>query len=490
MKSQGFFRYALNAIEYDAQDIAERQKTARVVELAASRKALQINPITIAQGGLLVAGRDRLAADLLNGESAVWAHVVAECSEADLLRIEVEENVRRRDIDRDVQLARLVAETTKEKASKAPGNSGKPGRPVTPRGQARAEVAKVAGTTPEAVRRAETRAAAKAEPPKAVEVRTFLADYGVGVDMDLDAEAARVAGHLSTAARELARAQAAFTAATEALEQLYGADGQAHYTFAKPMLADAARLREQTHALAAAARGKVPLSLCAYGKGGCTASCNACRGLKWSTADHSAAIPAELLREGADAMVSNGKGGTVPFDHNKGETNERTIRNRAGSAGDAQRQPRGARRVERKGDVAGVPAGIPGRHPDQRQHGEGDGAARGNGDALPAVRDDADGGRGVRAVAVQPDGPTRGGLGGRGVTHTEGMGPADVAPIRPKKGPPRMQVELADGRVVDPTNPPEDIRYSGDDAPAEDLPELEVDRDEAIEWADDDGEAA
>jgi hypothetical protein len=334
-------------------------------------------------------------------------------------------------------MAQMVRELAAVIEKQPKGDTGraarKPGRPVTPKGEARAEVAKVAGTTPEAVRRAETRAAAKAEPPKPA--GWFLKDFGVGVDWHLDAEAARVAGHLSTAATQLARAQAAFTAATEALEQLYGADGQAHYTFAKPMLADASRLREQTHALAAAARGKVPVSLCAYGKGGCTATCNACRGLKWSTADHSAAIPAELLREGAEAMVSNGKGGTVPF---------------AKVPGPDRPPVEGNRSVAKKGAAGrtGSPRTV---------------AA------------------GQSTPTATPPPPT---------SHTEGMGPADVAPIRPKKGPPRMQVELADGRVVDPTNPPEDMRYSGDDAPAEDLPELEVDRDEAIEWADDDGEAA
>lgn len=453
MKTYGFHQLGIEAIQYDEQDIAERQKTQRVIELAASRKAIAINPITVASGKL-VAGRDRLAADLLNGERAVWCHVVTECSATDLLRMEVEENVRRRDVtDRNQQIANLAKAIEAEITSKAPGNSKpkRPGRPVTPKGEARAAVAKVAGVTPEAVRRAETRAAAKAERvSEHLSMQAFLKDFGVGVDQTLDAEAERVAGHLQTASKALARAQAAFTEATAALEQLYGADGQAHYTFTKPFLADAARLRDQAHALAGQVRAKVPTSLCEYGKGTCTKNCGHCLGLKWSTAGQaSAAIPAELKREGAAAMVSNGAGGfnilSEVAHHHLLDDRQSPPTEPAPSA--ARREPRA-----KKGAAAisaGGGAGIPASHPQPGRQ--------------------------------TPPPPT---------SHTEGMGPADVAPIRPKKGPPRMQVELADGRVVDPTNPPEDMRYSGDDAPAEDLPELEVDRDEAIEWADDDGEAA
>lgn len=465
MQWQGSRDIPIAELIYNRQDIAERQQTARVAELAASMRRLggePIQPLTVQDvTNLLIAGRDRLAACLMLKLETVPCRVADEFTARELLEVEVEENVRRRTDDRDLLLSRLVEETAKEKASKAPGLSKPPakGRPVTAKGSARAEVAKLAGTTPEAVRRAETRAAAKTEPPKPVVVAPFLADFGVGWIAQLDAEATRVAQHLSTAAKALARAQAAFTEATEALGQLYGDAG--HYTAVKPFLADASRLREQTHRLAGQVRGQVPTTLCPYGKGTCTKDCPACRGLQWATADQEAAqVPAELLREGADAMVSNGAGGFEPFAKVPGS--------RPPSVG-------GKRPGEKKGAAT---------------------AAHEPGGGTPAV-----------AVPAPPP-PT---------SHTEGMGPADVAPInlaglkevaaghRPDPGlsldraargvltanpPRRMQVTLDDGRVVDPSNPPDDLKYSGDDAPVQDVPDLVVEPDEAIEWSDDDGQGA
>lgn len=49
-----------------------------------------------------------------------------------------------------------------------------------------------------------------------------------------------------------------------------------------------------------------------------------------------------------------------------------------------------------------------------------------------------------------------------------------------------MLVEVG-GRMVDALNPPDDLTYSGDDAPPADLPELVIEPDEAVAM-DDDGE--
>lgn len=527
MKSYGFHQLGLDAIEYDEQDIAERQKTQRVVDLAASRKAIAINPVTVA-AGKLVAGRDRLAADLLNGVRAPWCHVVTECSKADLLRIEVEENVRRRDIDRDVQLARLV-ELTEAAAPVVSGQAArKPGRPQTAKGSARAEVAKVAGTTPEAVRRAETRAAAKAEPSKDVVPAPPIHTFGLPLSDELRADVEHVLEHAGAAAQALQRALGALTQASEALDALNAAE---NYAASLPWCKDVKRLHDQVRTLGADVRAYLPKSECAYCKGdghvpvGGLQRCTACRGAGWVGADASKApIPAELLREGADAMVSDGRGGFAKFAEapggatesakgrrrdepseakgvatpgggkraaedarlaspsnaphtNQGETNERGDGHRRRGKGDEGGQAGGARRLERQGDVAGVPEGVPAGHPDQRQHGGGDGAARGHGVQVPAVPHDADGGRGVRAVAGEPDGHPGGGLDRRRVAATAGAS---------SKRPRTMLVEVG-GRMVDALNPPDDLTYSGDDAPPADLPELVIEPDEAVAM-DDDGE--
>lgn len=76
--------------------------------------------------------------------------------------------------------------------------------------------------------------------------------------------------------------------------------------------------------------------------------------------------------------------------------------------GDAIRNLKLGRRVSRagwngKGDVAGLPEGLPGWDPDQRQHRGGYRFATGDGQPLLAVPDDEDRGRRIRALARVTD---------------------------------------------------------------------------------------
>lgn len=144
-----------------------------------------------------------------------------------------------------------------------------------------------------------------------------------------------------------------------------------------------------------------------------------------------------------DAVPGGGQS-TAPT--NEGDDDGRAQRNRMGREGDAGRGSGATSRMERQGDVLGVPAWLPGRHPDQREHGAGDGAARGNGPEVLAVRDDADGGWGVRALVVQPDGPAGHRLGGGAVEGAaRAAAPARKAAVAPR----RLTILLSDGSRFD-----------------------------------------
>ena len=307
MKSQGFHLYAIGAIEYDKADIARRQQRQDVVELAKSRKKLAINPLLLGPGGVLVAGRDRLAAELLNGSREVWCQVVADVTDRELLVLEVEENVRRRDIDRDQQLARLVDIVEQQKVREREANTvrpernSKPGPKVTPRGEARAEVAVLAKTTPEAVRNAENRARA-AEAPEPAEAPP-IDDFDVGLPNGLADEVRAIQARVDALANHLQAVQSRLTQAIEgepdSAEELV--DG---------VLAKLAAMRDVAKELAAQIRATRPAALCPYGKGECWSDCNFCRGALYATADAMKMdLPPELLRRGAAAMVSDGEGG-------------------------------------------------------------------------------------------------------------------------------------------------------------------------------------
>jgi hypothetical protein len=125
----------------------------------------------------VIFGGDRLAAMHLRGEAEAEVWVYDDLGDDDITEMRLVENIFRRHDNRDFHLAALVA--LREKRIVAgddlppltqEANSGQtdhpapdapePGRPKTPRGLAREQVAAAAGITTEAVRSAEKRAAA------------------------------------------------------------------------------------------------------------------------------------------------------------------------------------------------------------------------------------------------------------------------------------------------------------------------------------------
>lgn len=468
MKSAGFHRYAINAIDYDKADIAARMQQPHVAELAASRKKLAINPPLVGPGGVLIAGRDRIAAELLNGSSAVFCHVVAEVTDEDLAEMELAENAHRRHEDRDALLARLVrlkAEKIRERGAAAPERDGSPnsapaaddgmdpapppspskritvqdvrkGRPVSPTGEARREVAKLAGTTPEAVRQAERRAAEKEQPPepeapRAPALNLFgLPREGRIAEIDLNAESHQQ--HIDELANALEQSQKWLNKAADACN--HAGSYRPEHRKRKAFQNDVDRLLGQVRNLAGSVRGARPAALCPYGKGNCSAACPFCGGASYATRDQVAGqVPAELLREGADAMVSDGRGGFVLL---------KDSRLRGNGAGQADDQSVHAQ-------VLTSEKAMPGKAGNRASP---KGAAASNENATPP--------------------PPK----SRSESYRRGAGIS---------GQRHMTVTMPDGREVDPTRPPDDLAYSGDDAPVADFPELQVERDEAVADEDD-----
>jgi len=171
MKWEGYRQVKLASIHTDWSEIKRRMKSPHVKELAADIAAAGDEPIhapTIrAQGKRLLCGRDRLAAALLNKRSRIWVHV-ADCDDDEAKGLELRENIYRRPVaNRAEMLAELVA--LKEQHLRAAAESGdmsplpRGASDQTVKAEARKQVARAAGITPASVKKAEQRAADKAE---------------------------------------------------------------------------------------------------------------------------------------------------------------------------------------------------------------------------------------------------------------------------------------------------------------------------------------
>lgn len=157
-------------------DVARRQATGEVIELAATVREFgdePINPLTVMKvrkGWQLIAGRDRYSALALAGIKSAPVRVVEDATPQELHDMEVVENLNRRVDDRNKLIAertRKVAESIRSARSEAGQLSGitasKAGAQKTVEGEARERVAASLGTTAEAVRKAEARAKVREE---------------------------------------------------------------------------------------------------------------------------------------------------------------------------------------------------------------------------------------------------------------------------------------------------------------------------------------
>jgi ParB-like chromosome segregation protein Spo0J len=158
MKFTGYKHVSLSSLRFDIPEIKRRTKEAHVTELAATIREFGDEPIhalTVrAESRLVICGRDRLAALMLLKAKKTWVHL-ADCTDAEAADLEAIENVHRRADNRAEVLARAVAAKEAALASQW-GTDVPPTQRV--KAAARKAVARAAGVSPAAVKKAEQRA--------------------------------------------------------------------------------------------------------------------------------------------------------------------------------------------------------------------------------------------------------------------------------------------------------------------------------------------
>lgn len=320
MKWLGFRQVATKTPRIDVVDIKRRQAMQHVKDLAADIKAHGGEPIhapTMRQGsGALLCGRDRFAATLLNGTKKLWVHVV-ECDDDEAKALELAENIYRRADNRAELIAQLVALKTQhlraeDDAKRAAGEAVSEAPQHSPKARARREVAKAAGVSPAAVRKAEARAA------KPAKEATNDAPEGGTVSQAQDLEAAPLPPGFETYGVELSaelRGRIEETIAfckdmerdaRHVLRCLTDMERPGTYTIAP---AHIQQIRERAQALGHAVRAAMPAALCPYCKAQAApmVNCNACgsTGVVGKHAgDH---VPRELLATDVVMVAVNGQ---------------------------------------------------------------------------------------------------------------------------------------------------------------------------------------
>jgi ParB-like chromosome segregation protein Spo0J len=281
VKWDGYKRVRLSSIVVPG-DVRGRMKDAHVVELAESIREYGQEPIhapvvDVDGGNKLVAGRDRIAALMILKTKTVWVRLGSEMSAEDIEGVEIEENLRRRQDDRNALIARKVARKSaqiQESQTSIPDNCPESprqgGAKKTARGAAREQVARELGTTPEAIRKAERRATEKASPKGAPgryrndqlpeSMRHWYRELPT---IALQDEAASSIANLERFAELLVQAQGSLTKI-----QLTAYGSHVHQ-----------RLYADAHALAEKARALKPVAVCPACQAGNSALCQLCKGL-------------------------------------------------------------------------------------------------------------------------------------------------------------------------------------------------------------------
>lgn len=307
-------------------DIKMRMKQAHVIELSESiAKRTGKRPIHLPTieypSKELIAGGDRIAAQLLLGYRSIWVQPVSQLTPQERRDIQRDENVHRRVVDRDALIGERVAERAAEieaARGEAPPDLFPPGRPKTPVGVAREQVAREIGTTVDAVKQAEIRNKSHVTTPRQQNDSNDL--QGVSIDhtaqvpeiindspscvetwdlplvSDAEMDAVRsYQGAIDAADRFLRRAQAA----------LSGIDGG-------PFAALAQRLGAKVHEAAHAVRSARPAAVCPYCKRVPGLQCRGCDDVGFVAEDAMLGVSDELKLGGDRAMVAT-PAGLVPY---------------------------------------------------------------------------------------------------------------------------------------------------------------------------------
>lgn len=281
-------------------DIKARQKQPHVVELAESigkrtgKRPIHLPTVEYPSKELL-SGADRMAAQLILGYRSVWVQPVSQLTPQERRDIVRDENLHRRVVDRDVLIRQRVEEAAAEieAARLLEEVERKPGRPKSAKGAARDQVARELGTTPDAIRVAEARAAAEEIPNKYSDTprpRLSVETYGLPLVADFEAD-------------QLTAVQEAFGEADVALRRAQVALGKvgAILIFAS----DAQRLVAQVHAAAAEVRAARPAAVCPFCKRleRFIVACSGCKGTGFVAADVMLGVADELKLGGEQAQV-------------------------------------------------------------------------------------------------------------------------------------------------------------------------------------------
>lgn len=291
-------------------DISARQREPRVVELAESiRERTGKRPIhlpTVEYPSMkLLAGRDRIAACLLNGDRKVWVQPVSQLTDVERRDIERDENIHRRVDNRDELIRQRVLERELEiEAKRAEGGEPeerKPGRPKTAKGEARELVAREMGTTPDAIRVAEDRAEEEeiANKYSLTPLPCPVETYGLPLVSDVEAELLRtVQAAMEQADGLLRRAQGALSPIADLMPRLRLHD-----------------LAQAIHKVAFDVRQAIPTAVCPFCKRleHFTPGCQGCGTSGFVGADALGSVADELKLGGDQAVVVALGGRMVPY---------------------------------------------------------------------------------------------------------------------------------------------------------------------------------
>jgi len=313
VKWLGYKQLAVKAIRVDMNDVKRRTKAPHVQALAKdeddSGKEYIHAPTVRADDKLLICGRDRFAGALLNKRKKLWFHVV-DCTDKEAAELEEKENIYRRhsEGERAQAILRLVAlQEQKIRSNDAlsngdnvPGSSGASKSPNKVKAEARKAVARAAGITPGAVKKAEQRAAASAAPAVTEEAaggpielpdgfKTFDLEVSLASRSVID-ETAKWLGDWDQSLKNI-------------LRELTEMEKRGDYAVAGAHLQ---RIREQVQNAGHAVRDAIPASLCFYCKAqpASTPNCPACGGTGVVGRHGGDNVPPELKLGGDKARVA------------------------------------------------------------------------------------------------------------------------------------------------------------------------------------------
>lgn len=355
-------------------DWQQRLASAHVAALAASGEVLQPPAVRKADRSVIFGG-DRLASLHVRGESEAWIWLY-DVDEDEAERMRLVENLERRHDNRDKLKAQLVALELRRAPAVTLGNlpivadaeqQKKPGPPKSAKGVAREKAAEALGVTPEAVRSAEKREAARQRHDDEPEVGTQqLGDGTQPVPAPAGAAASPpaapgldIAVALDEVDRHLKAALAGVTKLCKAHPELVERFG-------------VQQAKWQVKEGAAALRAMKPAAPCLYCK--CWPSelpnCAACKGSGWLTEDAMKGdVPPELriLGEGEGIFV----GGVFVTLADLVDVQAAAVRSRAEHARDLQRPRQPIKSIRRAGPTgqmvpsytAPMPTGKPLVHP-------------------------------------------------------------------------------------------------------------------------------